>query len=200
MSSIYTGTGDDGSTSLADGTRVPKDDARVEAYGTLDEADALLGVARSLADDELLRELLRYAQQRLANCSSLLASPSGAKPGSPGVTAQDVAVLEAAIDRLEERTGPLTQFVLPGGSQLAASLHVARTVVRRAERRVAALPAAAAPAARADVLRFLNRLSDMLFAAARWANADQNRSDTVWDPHAPAPDIARFGAMDEREE
>jgi cob(I)alamin adenosyltransferase len=187
MSRLYTRGGDDGSTALGDGTRVGKEDQRIEAFGSLDEAQAAAGVARAYCDDELLRDLLRFAQQRLSNCAALLATSGRPGEEAAGVSEADTAVLEAAIDKLEERTGPAEGFILPGGSIPAAQLHVARATVRRAERRVAALESPTR--GDRDVGRFLNRLSDMLFAAARWANVDQNRSETDWDPDAAPPDL-----------
>jgi cob(I)alamin adenosyltransferase len=193
MARLYTRGGDDGTTSLADGTRVRKDDPRVEACGAIDEADATVGMARALSDDEMLREILRFAQQRLSNCAALVAAPATASTTVPEVSDADVAALEDAVDELQERTGALDHFIIPGGSPSAAALHVARTSVRRAERRVVALGEGAT---HPDLLRFLNRLSDLLFAAARWANVDQNRKETAWDAAAGAPDVARFRGAD----
>ncbi len=195
MSRLYTRGGDDGSTALADGTRVRKDDVRVEALGSVDEAESSVGLARAWCDDELLRDLLRFAEQRLSNCAARLASPGRLSDEAPGVSDADIAAIEAGIDELESRTGPVDHFILPGGSVAASQLHVARSVVRRAERRVAALEAPT-PGDQ-EVARFLNRLSDLLFAAARWANVDQNRSETDWDPQAAPPDPKRPGAAED---
>jgi cob(I)alamin adenosyltransferase len=184
--SIYTRTGDAGETSLAGGTRVSKADSRVEAYGTVDEAACAVGLALEAATDARMREVLLFAQQRLLNCSSRLATPPDARTaGTADVDDQDVRALELAIDEFETRAGPPERFVLPGGSELAARLHVARTVVRRAERRVAAI----ASEDRADdgVARFLNRLSDMLFASARAALKTEGVPETGWDPDASRP-------------
>jgi cob(I)alamin adenosyltransferase len=187
--SIYTGTGDAGTTSLADGSRVPKDHPRVEAYGTVDEANSAVGLARSLADDDLLRAVLLFSQQRLFNISSHLATPPASRTSdTTDVTDDDIAFLERAIDTFEERTGPMDHFIIPGGCQAAGALHVARTVIRRAERRVVALDAECDGDVTAA--RFLNRLSDVMFAAARYANADADRPDGAWDKAAKAPNLA----------
>ena len=183
---IYTRRGDAGETSLADGERVPKTDHRVEAYGTLDEANSAIGAARALTEDALLREVLGFAQQRLLNCSSHVATPPNTRtPLTADVDDEDVAALEHAVDRFEEATGPLDHFLVPGGSSLAAQLHVARTVVRRAERRIVAID----PAHDGDrrVACFVNRLSDVLFAAARYALVLDGVSEETWDREASRP-------------
>lgn len=181
---IYTRTGDKGQTSLADGTRVPKDAPRVEAYGDVDEANSWVGAARALVSDPLLDGLLEFLQHRLYNCSSNLATPPGASFTPPGIDDEDVAHLERAIDRFEQTTGPLRAFVLPGGCSDAALLHVARTVVRRAERRLISLEGVDPL-----VLRFINRSSDFLFAAARYANVVCGSQDVLWNKDLPLPDL-----------
>jgi cob(I)alamin adenosyltransferase len=179
---IYTKSGDAGDTGLFGGPRVPKDDARVEAYGAVDELNAALGVARARGGDADLDALLAPAQDHLFAVGAELATPPGAKARSalPPVDAAWTAALERAIDRLEEELTPLTQFVLPGGAPLAAELHRARCICRRAERRVVALHhhAPVAP----EVLAYLNRLSDFLFVAARAANHRAGVAETLWDP------------------
>jgi len=188
MSPIYTGAGDGGTTSLADGTRIPKDDPRVEAYGSVDECCSLLGVARSLAEDELLRDVLGFAQARLYAYAVVLACDQAGDipdPAFPQRADADVDLLERAVDRFESATGPLDRFLVPGGCPLAAQLFYARAVTRRAERRVLAI-ADGGPGDRAAA-RFLNRLSDALFAAARYANHDAGRPDQPWDPDTPFP-------------
>jgi cob(I)alamin adenosyltransferase len=193
MSPIYSGRGDDGTTSLGDGRRVPKTHERVEAYGTVDEACSVVGVARSYADDEMLRDLLRFVQQRLVNCSSRLALPPESRTAeTANVSDVDAALLERAIDLFEERTGALDRFVLPGGCILASELHAARSVLRRAERRVAVLD----PLEDDDreVARFLNRASDLLFAMARYANQQCSRTDTYWERDAAPPDLDTYHA------
>jgi cob(I)alamin adenosyltransferase len=185
--SIYTRRGDHGETSLADGSRVSKDSVRVEAYGAVDEANSFVGLARAAVDDEFLGGVLLFAQHRLFNCSAALAAPSidPHSEATPRVTPDDIAALEAAIDRFETLTGPPAGFVLEGGSEAAARLHTARAVLRRAERRTVTL--AAQQPVDDSVLAFLNRLSDTLFAAARYANALAGAPEELWDRSAPAP-------------
>lgn len=184
--SLYTRRGDDGTTSLGDGTRVSKCDSRVEAYGAVDEANSMVGLARVVVNDEYLESLLCFIQHKLLNCTSSLAVPLEAhRENTPVVTAADVRALEDAADALEVRTGRLTGFVLESGCEAAARLHAARAVVRRAERRVTAL-AAAQPVAE-HVPEFLNRASDVLFSAARWANALAGWPEERWDPTANLP-------------
>lgn len=182
--SIYTRRGDTGDTSLADGSRVRKDDARVEAYGTVDEANSAIGLARVVAVDDRSQELLRFAQHRLFNCSASLANPA-APAGA--VSSDDVAALERAIDGFESQTGAPTGFVLEGGCEAAARLHVARAIVRRAERRIATL--AAESSVDPHVSAFVNRLSDALFAAARYANCTSGVAEESWSPDAAPGDV-----------
>jgi len=183
--SIYTRRGDSGETSLADGSRVRKDSARVEAYGTVDEANSAIGLARAVPVDERLDGVLRFAQHRLFNCSASLAAPGGS---AVAVTAEDVAALEAAIDGFEAATGAPGGFVIEGGCEAAARLQVARAVVRRAERRVATL--AASEPVDPQVTAFINRLSDALFAGARYANALTGTAEELWSRDAtPEPEI-----------
>ncbi|HET6350724.1 MAG TPA: cob(I)yrinic acid a,c-diamide adenosyltransferase [Coriobacteriia bacterium] len=183
--SIYTRSGDDGQTSLADGSRVSKSSLRVEAYGTVDEANSAIGFARAAGADELLDSVLGFAQQRLFNCASRLATPNAESAGAVAVSAEDVAFLERAIDRFEKTSGPLAHFVVESGSELASRLHIARATVRRAERRVVNL--ADSEHVDAHVLAFVNRLADALFAAARYANAVAEVAEEAWDPKAEPP-------------
>ncbi|TLM76831.1 MAG: cob(I)yrinic acid a,c-diamide adenosyltransferase [Actinobacteria bacterium] len=183
--SIHTGRGDGGETSLAGGGRVSKADPRVEAYGAIDEAAAHVGLARALTDDPRLGEMLAFAQHRLLNCAAVTATPPDARDAAaPGVCDDDVAALASACDRFMDAAGPLSGFVAGGGTPLAAQLDVARAVVRRAERRVVALD----EPADACVARFLNRLSDALFAASRCALAQDGAAEEAWDPYAPRPE------------
>lgn len=179
---IYTKTGDSGETSLFDGARVPKCDARVEAYGTVDELNAAVGQAISLlpAQDEPTRELLTAIQRRLFNIGAILADPARKSPkkDKESVGDADIAPLEKAIDAWEAELPPLRAFILPGGSPAGAALHLARTVCRRAERLVTQLH-------RTDgippvVIQYLNRLSDFLFVAARFVNMKQGLSEETW--------------------
>lgn len=188
--SIYTRRGDSGETSLADSSRVRKDSARVEAYGAVDEANSCVGLARAVVSDPLLDDVLRFAQQRLFNCSASLASPVDPPPAAtPSITAEDVAALESSIDHFEALSGPPDGFVIEGGTDAAARLHTARAIVRRAERRAVALSAAEPVDER--VLAFLNRLSDTMFAAARYANWLADQPEERWDPNSPRPTLGR---------
>jgi cob(I)alamin adenosyltransferase len=184
---IYTRRGDTGETSLTDGTRVPKDAARVEAYGAVDEANAWVGAARSFTGDALLDRALGFVQHRLFNCSSNLAMPPGGALAPPRVTDDDVAFLEKAIDRFEVTTGKLSAFILYGGSPTSGLLQIARTVCRRAERRLVTL--AASETVDPLVLKFVNRASDFLFAAGRYANHVEGQADVKWEKDLEAPEI-----------
>ncbi|BDG08789.1 cob(I)yrinic acid a,c-diamide adenosyltransferase [Anaeromyxobacter paludicola] len=183
---IYTKTGDAGDTGLFGGPRVKKDDPRVEAYGAVDELNAALGVARAAAAGAWpeLDALLEGAQHRLFSLGAELATPreSRAHGALPPVSPSWAAELEASIDALELELPPLRQFVLPGGAPLAAALHLARCVCRRAERRAVTVAGEVevAPA----VLAYLNRLSDWLFVAARAANHRAGTPDVPWKPPA----------------
>jgi cob(I)alamin adenosyltransferase len=187
---IYTRTGDSGDTGLFGGQRVPKDDLRVEAYGTVDELNAALGVARTHEADDDLTERLRALQNDLFFLGADLATPleSATQKGRvviQRVGPERVAQLEQWIDQYEAELAPLKNFLLPGGHPLAAALHLARAVCRRAERRCVALlratPDAEAPPLNLEVLRYLNRLSDLLFVLARVANHRQGIPDVLWD-------------------
>ena len=186
-STIYTRKGDKGDTSLVDGRRVPKDAERVEAYGAVDEANSWVGAARAFVDDPLLDRTLEFIQHRFCNCSSNLATPPGSPVEAVGINHKDVEFLEATIDRFEQATGTLDRFIVPGGSRAAAMLHVARAVCRRAERRVVTLGGAE----QLDplVIMFLNRCSDLLFAAARYANRADGTPDVAWDKDLPRPPV-----------
>ena len=179
---IYTKTGDAGETGLFGGPRVRKSEPRVEAYGEVDELNAVVGAARALVEDPEIDAQLAKVQEELFCVGAELATPHGAKARSavPPVQPAWTARLEGAIDDLEEDLPPLTRFVLPGGTRTAAALHVARTVCRRAERRAVALAAEAE--VEPTVLAYLNRLSDYLFVAARAANHRAKKEETLWDP------------------
>lgn len=179
---IYTKTGDGGDTGLFGGPRVRKNDPRVEAYGEVDELNAALGVVRALVEDPEIDAELGRVQAELFCVGAELATPHGAKARSaiPAVDAAWTARLEALIDVWQAELPPLTRFVLPGGTRTAAALHLARTVCRRAERRVVSL--AAEEEVDARVLPYLNRLSDLLFVAARVANRRARRDEPTWDP------------------
>ncbi len=179
---IYTKTGDAGETGLFGGPRVRKSDLRVEAYGEVDELNAAIGAVRAIVEDPDVDRELGEIQQELFCVGAELATPHGAKARSaiPPVQAAWAARLERAMDAWDAELPALSRFVLPGGTRTAAALHLARTVCRRAERRVVAL--AAEVELDATVLVYLNRLSDFLFVAARVANHRAGRGDTPWDP------------------
>jgi cob(I)alamin adenosyltransferase len=183
LNRIYTRTGDGGSTRLASGAPVSKADPRVEAYGGVDETNACLGLARLHAGaDPVLGPMLARIQNDLFDLGADLATPGDA-PGALRVVEAQVERLEAEIDRLNGELEPLNSFVLPAGSPAAAALHQARTVCRRAEREVVRLAAIDGQIVGAPALKYLNRLSDLLFVAARWAN-DRGRADVLWVPGA----------------
>ena len=176
---IYTRTGDEGDTSLFDGTRVRKDDARVDAYGEVDELNAWLGLARSSLHEGDLDGELAHIQRDLFAVGAQLADPAdklAARVTKAVVADADVTRLEQLIDRCEGELSPLRRFILAGGAPAGAALHVARAVCRRAERRIVALE----PAADAVVIRYINRLSDLLFVLARVINARAGVPETEW--------------------
>ncbi|HXH39172.1 MAG TPA: cob(I)yrinic acid a,c-diamide adenosyltransferase [Thermoanaerobaculia bacterium] len=173
---IYTRTGDAGETSLFGGARVRKDDARIEAYGTVDELNSFIGVARASWPSSPLDGPLHVIQSDLFDIGAHLASPGTSRFAGPD--AASVSALERAIDGMESELAPLKTFILPGGSIPAAQLHVARTVCRRAERLVVALRDDD-EATKASIT-YLNRLSDFLFVAARYANHQQGVADVPW--------------------
>lgn len=184
---IYTRTGDAGTTALYGGERVPKDARRVEAYGTVDEANALVGVARTqLGELRAFDGPLARVQSALFDVGADLATPEARyRANIAPLTEGDVTGLEAHIDRLEADLPPLHAFILPGGHPAAASLHLARTVVRRAERRTVEL--AHFEAVNPQVTAYLNRLSDLLFVLARAVNAAVGVNDHEWHSRADRP-------------
>ncbi len=176
---IYTRTGDDGTTGLLGAARVPKHDARVEAYGTVDELNAALGVAASLdAQGWFAGEFAAISPALFQVGAELATTDATLLEKLARVADDDVTALEHGIDRLDAELPPLTRFVLPAGSPLAAQLHFARTVCRRAERRVTAL--AADHAASPLVVKYLNRLADLLFVMARAANRRAGVAEVTW--------------------
>lgn len=180
---IYTRRGDAGQTDLFGGDRVGKDAARVAAYGDVDETNAAIGVAVAAGIDADLDAPMAQIQSTLFDLGASLATPDPAhrkKAGVAGVGAADVEGLEALIDRLEGGLEPLVTFVLPGGSSSAAAFHVARTVCRRAEREVVRLAGMDGESVEETSLRYLNRLSDLLFVIARHENARQGIADVAW--------------------
>ncbi|MBC7834362.1 MAG: cob(I)yrinic acid a,c-diamide adenosyltransferase [Phycisphaerales bacterium] len=197
LNRIYTRTGDDGTTGLGDGSRVGKADIRVEAYGTVDEANAALGLAitkcsSTIAQGDSIRSLLISIQNDLFDVGADLCCPVRPEETVPGaasaksrlrVTPLQTKRLESAIDLHNERLAPLTSFVLPGGTNLAAALHLARTVVRRAERLTVTLLRAEPGQTNPETVKYLNRLSDLLFVLGRVAN-DDGAGDVLWVPGA----------------
>jgi len=180
MARIYTRTGDTGETGLGDGSRLPKHSLRVETYGTVDEANATLGLARLHAKGQAGKMLARI-QNDLFDLGADLSEARGRLDRIPRIGAAQVARLEREIDAMEQQNKPLANFVLPAGTALAAYLHLARTVVRRAERLAADL--ASRETVNPEALKYLNRLSDHLFVFARFANAKGKR-DVLWKPGA----------------
>ena len=185
LNKIYTRTGDDGTTALGTGGRRKKYDLRIAAYGTLDEANAAIGIARlHTAGDAALDAALGRIQNDLFDVGADLCTlGSGKGPGGARLTVTDkqVAWLETEIDRLNAKLAPLRSFVLPGGSPAAAYLHLARTICRRAERLTAELMDKAGESVTPEVLKYLNRLSDYLFVASRYANG-KGSGDVLWKP------------------
>ncbi|MDQ8730613.1 cob(I)yrinic acid a,c-diamide adenosyltransferase [Bradyrhizobium sp. LHD-71] len=183
LNRIYTRTGDDGTTALGTGERRPKYDLRVSSYGTVDETNAMIGVARLHVDPaSRLAAMLAAIQNDLFDVGADLATPE--RPGKAErlrVVQSQVERLERDIDELNAKLAPLTSFVLPGGHAGAAYLHVARTVCRRAERLMAELTARADEQVNPAALKYMNRLSDFLFVAARCMN-DDGRADVLWVP------------------
>jgi cob(I)alamin adenosyltransferase len=176
---LYTRTGDAGDTALFDGSRVSKADPRVDAYGEVDELNAWLGVARAAGLDPDLDEVLVAIQRDLFAFGARLADPRrkiAARVTKAALEDGDVTRLEGLIDRLEGELPPLQRFILAGGAPAGAALHVARTVCRRAERRVVALD----PPVEGVLIRYINRLSDLLFVLARTANRRAGVPETEW--------------------
>jgi cob(I)alamin adenosyltransferase len=180
LNRIYTRTGDAGETALGDGTRLPKYALRIAGFGTVDEANAVIGLAR-LTTEGALDAMLARIQNDLFDLGADLCVPETAKRAEGRLRVDDtqVARLEAEIDAMNAELSPLNSFVLPGGSPAAAHLHLARTVVRRAERLIVEL--AGAETLNPAAIRYVNRLSDHLFVAARFAN-DKGARDVLWVP------------------
>jgi cob(I)alamin adenosyltransferase len=175
LSKIYTRTGDKGTTGLGDGSRVPKDHARVEAYGTVDELNSVIGLVLAEELPVEVRETLTDIQHDLFDLGGELCVP-----GRAAVADERVARLEDILDGLNAGLEPLKEFILPGGSRAAALAHLARTVCRRAERRVITLSKSEAVSETA--VKYLNRLSDLLFVMARALNKKADRPDVLWQP------------------
>lgn len=184
LNRIYTRTGDQGTTALAAGGRRPKYDLRVEAYGTVDETNACIGLARLHTSQHEIDPMLGRIQNDLFDLGSDLATVETGKPlpyEPLRITQGQVDRLEGEIDQLNEHLSPLRSFVLPGGTAAAAALHLARTVCRRAERRVVELMDKPDEVVSAESVKYLNRLSDFLFVASRYIN-DKGAIDVLWVP------------------
>lgn len=177
---IYTKTGDDGTTGLVGGSRVKKSDIRLEAYGTVDELNATIGVLRAMPIGEQEQQLLVQVQHKLFNIGSRLASDEKgeAYTASLTITETNIEMLEKAIDRYESALPELNHFIIPGGDLTSAQCHVARTVCRRAERRV--FEFAGAMPTHINTIKYLNRLSDFLFVLSRKLALENGANETAW--------------------
>ena len=178
---IYTKTGDDGTTGLYGGGRVRKDDVRIEAFGAVDELNAVLGMARAEGLPGDIDQLLTRVQNELFDLGAELATVQPSVQGLAVVGEREIGALEAAIDRFEAGLAPLKAFILPAGTRAATALHLARTICRRAERRVLTLAAQAGERVSPQTVVYLNRLSDLLFVLARAANAAAGQADVEWE-------------------
>src|SRR5262245_30397188 len=178
---IYTKTGDEGQTGLFGGPRVRKDDVRIEAYGTVDELNAAIGLARCQSLPRAVDQCLLRVQSELFSVGAELATPDPQRHGTALVGQRQIAALEAAIDQLEESLPPLRNFILPGGSPAAAVLHVARGICRRAERRVVTLANQPQASLSGYIVQYLNRLGDYLFVAARSAGQHASIAEIPWE-------------------
>ncbi|MDE3196748.1 MAG: cob(I)yrinic acid a,c-diamide adenosyltransferase [Acidobacteriota bacterium] len=206
---VYTRQGDAGETHLAGGQRLPKNDIRIEAYGTIDELSSFIGVARESlrAHPELaeLEPILLRVQHELFNAGSILATlPEDVHPKQARITPAESEQLEREIDRMNAGLPPLRSFVLPGGCRINAELHVCRTVCRRAERVCVSMSSSAPP----EIVRYLNRLSDALFVWSRWVSCRLGIPETLWEPnqasssrlgHSGLPEGANIGRIENHE-
>ena len=197
---VYTRRGDGGQTSLVGGERVAKDAIRIDAYGTVDELNAFVGAARlsigarceQLPALTALERSLWRVQHELFNLGAILATPPAQVHASqPRIRAAEVAALEAEIDQANGGLAPLRSFVLPGATRASAELHMCRTICRRAERIAIAL--SRQEPVDAEVIAYLNRLSDALFVWSRWVDAEQGASECLWDPNVAASAVAKGG-------
>ena len=188
ISKVYTRTGDAGKTRLAGGQEVWKDSVRVEAYGTVDELNSMLGLARvsneqtgtNAEASEFVENFLKWTQNKLFDLGGILATAKGESfPNMPTVSPEDVVHLEHLIDECQKDLAPLKEFILPGGGQISALLHVARTICRRAERLCVSL--SKEESVPQELVKFLNRLSDALFVFARWVAKKQGEAEFLWE-------------------
>ena len=194
ISKVYTRTGDAGKTRLAGGQEVWKDSVRVDAYGTVDELNSMLGLARVANEQSgvntdasnFMENTLKWTQNKLFDLGGILATAPGESfPNMPTVTAKDVAHVEHLIDECQKDLAPLKEFILPGGGQIPALLHVARTICRRAERLCVTL--AKEEPVEKDLVTFLNRLSDALFVFARWVAKQHGERELLWEREPEQP-------------
>ena len=194
ISKVYTRTGDAGKTRLAGGQEVWKDSVRVEAYGTVDELNSMLGLARVANQQagansdasKMMEDTLKWTQNKLFDLGGILATAPGESfPNMPTVTAEDVAHVEHLIDECQKDLAPLKEFILPGGGQLPALLHVARTICRRAERLCVSLTKE--ESVQKELVTFLNRLSDALFVFARWIAKQYGEPELLWEREPDKP-------------
>jgi cob(I)alamin adenosyltransferase len=179
---IYTKTGDKGSTSLFGGTRVPKSHLRIESYGTIDELNSTLGLAIDSIDESEQKKLMLEIQHRLFTIGANLASDPEKDMNTPDLQTEDVTILELAIDKMNAELPELKHFILPSGFYPASLCHLARTICRRAERRIVALDYESD--VDAGILIYLNRLSDYLFVLARWITIRAGKTEAKWIPRA----------------
>ncbi len=177
---IYTKTGDDGSTGLFGGPRVEKDAPRIEAYGTVDELNSVLGLSRAEGLPSAIDAMIEGIQNALFSVGAELATPNPAAHGTALIGSRQINELEQAIDLWEAQLEPLRQFILPGGVKAAAQLHLARTVCRRAERRLVTLARESPEPIGPDLIVYLNRLGDLLFVLARAVNRAASCPDVAW--------------------
>jgi cob(I)alamin adenosyltransferase len=196
ITKVYTRTGDAGHTRLAGGQQVSKDSLRVEAYGTVDELNASVGLVRAMnaeagrASTKQLEQDLRWVQNKLFDLGGILATaPGQIFKNMPTIKAQDATRLERMIDRCQKDLAPLKEFILPGGGRVASTLHQARTICRRAERICVRL--AREETLDAQIIKFLNRLSDALFVWARWVAKTQGEPEFLWERETDGSDEAR---------
>jgi cob(I)alamin adenosyltransferase len=179
LTKIYTKTGDKGDTALVGGKRTSKDSPRIWAYGTVDELNSAIGLARAFNSDRKLDAILARIQNELFNLGAELATlPEDFRDGMPRIGKKNIDALEKLMDELNAELGPLKEFILPGGSKTGAALHLARTICRRAERFCVRL--ACDEQIGEFVIPYLNRLSDALFVLARWANKKNKATETLW--------------------
>jgi len=184
---IYTKTGDEGTTGLFAGPRVLKDHARIEACGTVDELNAAIGVARAAKQSEDIDSLLARVQNELFAVGAELATPKPKEQGTDWISSDEIRSLEQAIDVFDGRLEPLRNFILPAGSAASASLHLARAICRRAERRVITFSRMPDEKVSLDLVIYLNRLGDLLFVLSRAANVAVGLPDVAWQKPSDAP-------------